>query len=96
MQLQDILSLQHYSPRHAAILAPDVTWRLERASHFTMRQRHFANRGLFLLIAPLPVAASLPLQGPVAAAKDLEQLLVNKSVSQEMGMILEIISKNAV
>ena len=81
---------------HAVILAADATSRLERASHRTMRRRRFVNRALLLLIARLRAVASLQLEPPLVASMDLEQLLVEKPVSHETGMISGIVSRTAV
>jgi hypothetical protein len=57
----------HPAPAHAAApafnsaprgLAADATSRPERASHRTMRRRHFANLALLLLIPRLRAVAS--------------------------------------
>jgi hypothetical protein len=96
IQLRHTLPLQHPTPLHAVILAADTTSRPERASHRTMRRRHFANRALLLLIARWRAVVSLQLEPPLVASMDLEQLLVEKPVSHEMGMIPEIVSRTAV
>jgi len=95
-RLRHTQPLQHSSPLRAVILAADTTSRLERASHRTMRPRHFGNRALLLLIARWRAVASLQLEPLLVASMDLEQLLVEKPVSHEMGMIPEIVSRTAV
>jgi hypothetical protein len=96
IQFRHTLPLQHSTPLHAVILAADATSRPERASHRPMRRRHFANRALLLLIARWRAVASLQLERPLVGSIDLEQLLVEKPVSHEMGMIPEIVSRTAV
>ena len=96
IQLRHTQPLQHSSPLHAVILAADATSRLERASHRTTRRRRSVNLALLLLIARLRAAASLQLERPIDGSMDLEQLLVEKPVSHEMGMIPEIVSRTAV
>ena len=86
--------LQYSSPLDAVILAADATSRLERTSHRTMDRRHFGNSASLVLIARL--VARLQLEPPLVASMDLEQLLVEKPVSHEMGMIPEIVSRTAV
>ena len=94
IQLRHTLPLQHSSPLHAVILVADATSRPERASHRTMRRRHFVNSAWLVLIARL--VASLQLERPLVASIDLEQLLVEKPVSHETEMIPGIVSKTAV
>jgi hypothetical protein len=96
IRLQHTLPLQHSTPLHAVILAADATSPPERASHRTRRRRRFANRALLLLIARWRAVASLQVEPPLVASMDLEQLLVEKPVSHEMGMIPEIVSRTAV
>ena len=85
-----------FNSAHAVILAADATSRLERASHRTMRRRHFVNRALLLLIARLRAVASLQLECHSTHRWIPDQLLVEKPVSHEMGMISGIVSKTAV
>jgi hypothetical protein len=59
-----------------------------------MRRRRFANSAWLVPIARL--VASLQLEPPLVASMDLEQLMVDKPVSHEMGMIPEIVSRTAV
>jgi hypothetical protein len=94
IQLRHTLPLQHSTPLHAVILAADATSRLERTSHRTMDRRHFGNSASLVLIARL--VARLQLERPIVASIDLEQLMVEKPVSHEMGMIPEIVSRTAV
>jgi hypothetical protein len=94
IQLRHTPPLQHSTPLHAVILAADDTSPPERASHRTMRRRHFVNSAWLVPIARL--VASLQLERPLLGSMDLEELMVGKPVSHETGMILGIVSKTAV
>jgi siroheme synthase len=96
IQLRHTLPLRRSTPLHAVILAADATSPPERASHRTRRRRRFVNRALLLLIAHWRAVARLQLEPPLVASMNLEQLMVEKPVSHEMGMIPEIVSRTAV